>query len=87
MANNDGPKVFGDGDLTVALAQNGQVRVYAGQRQIGLVQRLKLEASADSAVPTVEFTFPKTGDAELDTKVEEYARVLKAFPWIRVVHA
>lgn len=87
MPINDGPRVFGDSDLTLALSQDGQIRLYIGQRQVGLIERLKVEASADQARPVVEVTFPRALTAELDAKVEEYARTLRTHPWVRVLRA
>lgn len=84
MANNDGPKVFGNGDVTVALGQNGAFRLYVGQKPVECAQRVRLDASADNSRPVVEVHFPAAGGG-LDVEIEENARALAAYSWIRVV--
>ena len=83
---NNGPRIFGDGDLTLTMNQTGGVRVYVGQKQMGLIQKINIVASADSTFPFVEICFPSPGlDDNIKKSIEEYSRELSKYSWIRVV--
>ncbi len=83
---NNGPRVFGDGDLTLTMNQTGGVKVYVGQKQMGLIQKINIVACADSTFPFVEICFPNPGlDDNIKKSIEEYSRELSKYTWIRVI--
>jgi len=85
MDKDGAPQVFGDGDLTIAISRNGQIKIYSGQTLIGLVQELKIEARTDQSTPSVEIRFPKTLNVDLDAQVESHAREISKIPWIKII--
>jgi hypothetical protein len=78
-------RVFGDGDVTIVVNMTtAAARVYIGQQQIGLIQKLKLELNMNDPLPQLEFTFPQSHDKNASLRIEEQVRAVKQVPWVKV---
>lgn len=78
-------RVFGDGDVTIAV-NAGEASLWVGQRRIGMFSELSVRASVDGPPGVqIEIRFQRSHDPAVDKELEENARAAAAFPWIRVV--
>jgi len=86
MSSKDGEaKVFGDGDVTIAINQvSGSAKIYIGAQQIQYISEIKLVV--DFKNPTqLELRFPTSNEPNVQLAIEENIRAAKALPWVRVV--
>jgi len=75
------PKVFGIGDVTVSMNQDG-TRLYIGHLLIGYLS--KLDVKFEDSKLSVEVSFYQTFDPVITKDIEEMIRTVKTVPWIRV---
>jgi hypothetical protein len=76
------PRVFADGSATLCVTQ-GAFRLYVGQTEIRLAERIGLSASRGASLPLVEVEFPADGSSEENLAVEEEIRACRTVAWIR----
>ncbi len=87
MSNNDGPKAFGDNDITITIGQDGMFQIFAGQKRISWIQSATVSVDTNKPKPIVEVTFPRSLSKHLDVQIEENVRVLSQFSWVRIIKA
>lgn len=46
-------------ELSIRIAPDCKVRIFLGETQVGLVQRIKFEATAQEFIPQLEIVFPE----------------------------
>lgn len=76
------PKVFGIGDVTVSMNQDG-TRLYIGHLEIKYLNKLNVKFE-DSKL-SIEVSFYQTFDSVITKDMEEMIRTVKTVPWIRVI--
>lgn len=76
------PKVFGNGDVTVAMNLDG-ISIWASQTRIDHV--MSFEAKYGPGQPVLlEISFYESHDPETALRIEESMRAARSIPWIRI---
>ena len=79
----ESPRVFEQGTVTVVIGQtDDDVSVYVGTHKIGSMHSLGIQISPDSS-SKIEITFAsRTGNQDLDLRVEEDLRLASFLPQV-----
>ena len=77
----DGPKVFGEGVLTLALSQDG-CRAYVGPNEVEGFSSVSMRADGPRSPVEASIEFQRSHDPDVQERLEEALRLARTLRWV-----
>jgi len=81
--SSSSPKVFGVGDATICVNQEG-MRLYVGHQEIEYIKSFELKIEPNKP-RSIIISFFSSHDKELSRLIEQSVRTARQFSWINIV--